>query len=477
MFRKCDEILRSGDQTDPDARLLHLHTSHGLAMAKRFASSPEQALSSYRTLSREIGGLFRQLRTREMGRGIDFRDSRGRLVEQAIKTLDRQADCNLFASGGDLKEASDDLRRALRQCHSLPHGKRDAVRAALMHKQALVLCMTSAYQDLDLAEANHKQALALEENLGEEQKKRLELPRRLCAALLAVFKACKAGKERSDDEERRAATRPDRGKALAELRKTIDGLEDAMSGNDIRRDHLEYLLFASRLLVQEGMGCRSRWELQEDVELLLRLCRTVLYKRAEQLPRYLRQYYDTAIRALLRIRPKHVQALLEATWEATTGTPHSKPAMSMPTLAFYALDGQVHAFLDVPDRLNPAGLSKHYALGEDYALERIHEAARARTRLTLPTELSRELIRLKPRLAGIVEPSSGLAQVPANGRDYLVVYWRDPLRGLGRPTDQTAVAQGDTPKYVESLPFALPELPRVVAPARTTVKRDAPKGG
>ena len=267
-----------------------------------------------------------------------------------------------------------------------------------------------------------------------------------------------------------------KSQALEELRKTIDGMLEASAGSDIQRDELEYLLFASRLLVKEGVGCRSRWHMQEDVEMLLRLCRTVLYKRAEQLPRYLRQYYDVAVRALLHVQPKHVEAFLEVVWEATTGKPYAKPAAPMPTLAFYLLDGELHAFLDVPGRLHPAGLSKHYALGADYALERIHEAHKTKTRLTLPTELTRELVRLKPRLAGLVDAASGGSPVPDDGRDYLVVNWQDPLRGLGRskedaadPTKRAALAQ-----CVDRLPFVLPEFaPAAKTETRPVVSRQA----
>jgi hypothetical protein len=307
-----------------------------------------------------------------------------------------------------------------------------------MYKQVLALGQASAYQDLDLAEGYHEQAQALEECLGEDQKKRLAPLRKLAGALLAVYR------------ERRADAGKER--ALAGLRKTLDGLLAASAGRDIERDDLEYLLFAARLLVVEGSGCRSRWHLQDDAELLLKLCRTVLYKRSEQVPRYLRQYYDAALRALLHVKPTHVQAFVEVVWEATTGTAYSKPAMPMPTLAFYVLDGRLHAFLDVPARLSPAGLSKHYALDEDYALERLREAGRAREKLTLPTELTRELARLRPLLAGVVDGAPGAGGVPRNGRTYLVVHWQDPLYGLGR----AAKGAKKSAARVDRLPFVLP---------------------
>src|SRR5205807_2676013 len=121
--------------------------------------------------------------------------------------------------------ASRDLQLALDRCHSLPHGKREPLRAGLMYKQALILCQRwGELQDLNMAEENHKQALALEEHLSDEQKKRLELPRRLSGALLAVYKACTISKDA--DDERRAAAGANTNKALGELRKTIDELLD-----------------------------------------------------------------------------------------------------------------------------------------------------------------------------------------------------------------------------------------------------------
>ena len=194
MFRQCEEVLAKADKTDPDARVLHLDVSHGLALAKRFVGPSDQGLAAFRKLSREIGRLFRQLRMDEVGRGVDFRDSRARLVERSIHVLDCQADCNLFAEGGDLKEASDDLRRALRLCPELMAARKDAIRASLMYKQTLVLSLASAYQDLDLAAAHHQQAKALEERLSVDQIKQLAPLRSLSAALLAVFRAGKSAR-------------------------------------------------------------------------------------------------------------------------------------------------------------------------------------------------------------------------------------------------------------------------------------------
>jgi hypothetical protein len=105
----------------------------------------------------------------------------------------------------------------------------------------------------------------------------------------------------------------------------------------------------------------------------------------------------------------------------------------------------------VPARLSPAGLSKHYALDEDYALPRLREAGRAGEKLTLPTELARELARLRPQLAGVVDGAPGAGGVP-RGRTYLVVHWQDPLYGLGR----AGKGAKKSAARVDRLPFVLP---------------------
>ncbi|MCX7135523.1 MAG: hypothetical protein NTW47_02400, partial [Proteobacteria bacterium] len=63
---------------------------------------------------------------------------------------------------------------------------------------------------------------------------------------------------------------------------------------------------------------------------------------------YLRHYFDTAIRAKIAARPKHVQGIIEATYEARIARPYNKPSRSGPSLVFYYLDNRFHAFLDVP---------------------------------------------------------------------------------------------------------------------------------
>src|SRR5581483_5782305 len=111
-------------------------------------------------------------------------------------------------------------------------------------------------------------------------------------------------------------------------------------------------------------------------------------------PGYFRHHYDAAVRAMLAARPPHVQGLIEAAWEATTGHVWTKPARPAPVLAVYVLDGRFHFFLDVP-----GGVSRAFSGGAAFELTRVERAAR-RGPVPLPAELADELVRLADRLDG-----------------------------------------------------------------------------
>src|SRR5262249_50399517 len=153
----------------------------------------------------------------------------------------------------------------------------------LMYKQAIVLSLKSPAQDLALAESYCKRADRLVNVLGGNQGGLLDFQCRLAPPIVKLFKTCA---EKPDNvEEKRTA--------LVELRVALENLRDKWKNND-HRDYLEFLMFASKILVDEAIDS-DRYETLADSEMLLSFCRRTLRGGSGESLRYLRPYYDAVM--------------------------------------------------------------------------------------------------------------------------------------------------------------------------------------
>ena len=464
-FAQANDFL--GKEHDREAEIVRFHNMHGLAMARRFTGDPDEALAEYRKISTSIRSIFSQLRTNQ-GVEKNFGDLRERLVERLVNTLERQADCNLFQDKGDLKEAADDLRRAIRIADLLPKEQQNLTKAKQLYKLGLALGKRSIYQDLDLALGCLKEGDKLCKDLNENEKLNLRYHSKLAHAIVDLMNESPLVETGGDDK----ATKKEKcNTALSELRKVIEDLRPKLQ-NQIHRDDLELLLFATASLVTENLGKEAdRYLLLADSELLLLLCRYAMRCDHLETQHYLRHYFDTAIRAMIAARPKHVQGIIEATYEARIARNYNKPSRSSPSLTFYYLDNRFHAFLDVPK-----GISKEYLFDEGVDLDVLKDAEKNQRKLPLPRQLANDLANLKLEKALVLSAEQILSaeqDLPSTG--CLQIQWTDSHYSLGT-SRQIFLADGESnsstrssvtrsvvkkpisPVIITKFPFALPGL-------------------
>jgi hypothetical protein len=371
-FNRSEDILRNLLREDPNALVLSYHNRHGKAMAKRFQGNVTQAAADYRELVNDLAEWFNDARQSTTA-SQDMSEVQDRLRERWFNSMERLVDCNLFAGPGqrDLREASDDLRRTIRYCYVIPGDQGKLTEAGLMYKQAIVLSLRSPAQDIPLAVSYCKRA----ETLAGNQGGLLDFQRKLAPPIVNLFKTCA---DKPDCLESKRA-------ALAKLRGAVEELREKWKYND-HRDYLEFLMFASKILVDEAIDA-DRYETLADSEMLLGFCRRALRGGSgESLP-YLRPYYDAVMETKLRLRPKHAKELLEVQWEATRGRIFRKESQPIPVIALYHLKDRPYLLLDIP-----GGASNYYCLEGDYSGDEIHKAlASGSEQLDLPREVVKEL--------------------------------------------------------------------------------------
>ena len=454
-FARADDHLPRDE--DREAAIIRFHNRHGLAMASRFTGDPEGALAEYRQISVDIRDIFSKLR-QDSGIERNFGEIRERLADRLVNTLERQADCNLFRENGDLREASDDLRRAIRVTVYLPPSRQNPTKAAQFYKQVLALSRRSPFQDLELAAGFLRDAEALNERLNDKQQRGLDYYRKVATA---IYNMAVASDGADDELGGRAARREKQLAAAAVLRNVITELRPQLN-RSIQRDNLELLLSAGQYLISEDHEVADRYQLLNDAEILLLLCRHAMRSEPLVTQRYLRQYFDTVIRAMIVARPKHVQGLIEAVYESRSGRHYDKPAIPVPSLVLYRLDGRLHAFLDVPNN----GISKSYTFDEGVTEESLREAESTHKQLSLPRQLTEDLAILK--LDKVYFPESTLETAAETG-GCLHVSWHDPYYLLGSIAPAPVIAaefSGGTrtvvakrvPIPITTFPFTLPDL-------------------
>jgi uncharacterized caspase-like protein len=426
-FDSAAEILKK--KSDPEARLALLDVQAGRAAARRFLGDLDGAVGEYRQLRHALGQEMGQLR-QDVDAGVNLTEVQPRLLQRWVNTMEALADCHLFGDPArrDLKEASHSLILALRECYRLPGSAGKQIRARLLYKQALTLCLAGpSAEGLKLAAACCKEAAEAAGTAADEAAWRLDFYARLTPALVA---ACQSGATEGD----RAEGLKERRGRLAELRRVLEQLRDAWQQRNVG-EHLELLLLAGKVLVEQGDDADELKALL-DTEMLLSFCRAVLRGRNNDTRAYLRPYYDAALAAKLRLHPWQVKELLEVQREATRGRRWS-PDETGAIVALYVLGEKCYLLLDVPH-----GPSKCFCLADDYPLADIRAAVR-QDRLLLPRDVVKELKKL-----------------PELGQSNVVCWWHDPLLqaevagARGKAVVQTSGFRGPDTRH---FPFKLPD--------------------
>lgn len=389
--------------TDFATKLAYLHNLHGLAMATRFRGETALAADKYRWLVSHVEDNLARLRNTTADT-----DTEQQLIERLVNTQERLGDCNLFGDPKvrDLEEAADDYRRAMTHVHQLRGRRRDQWRAILLYKQALALALPSPTQDTELAVEMCRRA----DEIFETQKDTASgLYRALGVLATPVVEVADASRRRDASlfADGRGGDLLGEGPApfdgkgadgtpTSRLREAILTFRDEV-GRTPHRDQLELCLFASAALLEHGHE-RDRFQVIEDVDLLLSFCRLALTPptldadRARSDSRaYLRPYYDAALRARLGVSKTHVKELLEIHWEATRGTPYIKPERVSPVLSVFVLDGEGLLLVDLP-----GGEGRCVPLADHCDLAKIQQACQKDSDgVPLPFEIQKLLVQWK----------------------------------------------------------------------------------
>jgi tetratricopeptide (TPR) repeat protein len=408
-FEEADRVLAAqpSPEQHPEVRIARLHIADGKLLARRCLGNAREAAAQYRKLVIELRSEFDRLRN-DAGVESFITESRSQLRVNLALALEHLADCNLLAeptNRSDLKDASDDLRRAMRVCRTLPEPAATRIKIMTMYKQALALSLNNSdIQDLTLASSYARDAGELYNSPNGDGAKgsdsTLEYLHRLVPAMVELFEVDASG-ESQKGEQQRTSTLDSKRRCLGTLRTAVSELQ-AHWQRHRSRENLEYLLFSARILLEEGLD-EDRYATIQDTETLLSLCRTVVLGQGEDNRPYLRPYYDSVMKAMLRLKLKHVKGLLEIQWEATQGSVFLHQE-TKPVLALYVLDKQSYLILDVPH-----GASKVYCLSDQYSVDEVAGATQTE-RLALPLEVMKEL----KKAAG-------------QGATEFACWWRDPL--------------------------------------------------
>jgi hypothetical protein len=424
------------------AKVAYFHNQHGLAMVRRFLGEPEAAASDYRELAALIEDAIAALRD---AAGDVPADTEHWLFDRLVNTLERLGDCNLFGDPAvrDLREAADDYRRALSLVNRIQRNSRDRTRAQLLYKQALAICLSDPSGLSDRRDT----ALALQicgqaDHLFAGMKTRAGLLGSLGWLAPKVVKLIDAADAPGTDSHRLAT--------LA-LRQAILDFRDE-EGPYLHRDQVEMCLLSAKVLLELGHD-KDAFHRQQDRALLLGFCRQALapYCGNEEAGgkdtrKYLRPYYDAAMRVGVHQQPVPVKDLLEVHSEATTGRRYVKPPKAVAALAIYVLDGRSVFLLDLP-----RGGCACVQGGDDQKPSDIAEAlAAGKPQLRLPAQIEELLVQWRRPAAGQSEE--------------IDCRWHDPLlgdlalQGPGRAANAGEIAATTTQKLVVSdrFPFVLP---------------------
>jgi len=428
------------DSTDHASKIAYLHNLHGIAMATRFHGDTLGSARYYRWLAGEVEDALTRFRDSPTEADLE-----SQFIGRVINTQERLGDCNLFGNpeDRDLHEAIDDYRRAMDRVHLMRKWESsedtsrdsDRQRASLLYKQALALSLPSAIQNTELALEMCRRA---DEVYKPQKQKATGLWQALGELTTNVVRCIHDSSQlHSTGDIQRSPS------SSEELRRTILEYRDTVGAGTVpHRDQLELCLFASKVLLEHS-GPQGTFQTMTDADLLLSFCRLALSpyssdshwndggtvsERSESRA-YLRPYYDSVMRAKLRLPMKHVKDLLEIQAEATLGTYYIKREESRPVLATYAMSNDCYLIVDLPH-----GVSMCVPLTEMYGIETIREATvSSKQALPLPTNIHQALVEWRTRLS----PSANVQ---------LELRWEDS------PSDAFSVRQIDE-QSTESMTF------------------------
>lgn len=422
------------DSTDYSSKVAFLHNLHGIAMGLRFQGNTEMAADEYRQLTRNVEAAFSQFRSDSADAGIETQ-----FVDRTINTQERLGDCNLFGNPEvrDLKEALDDYRRAMMRVHLLRDSARDRYKAILLYKQALTLSLPSPSTDHELA---MQMCQVADEIYRSSEGKTDGLLDALGTLTTLCVQACE------ETTESKSALTQSTG-AQAKLRDCILAYRDKV-GTTPHRDQLELCLFASDILLKYA-GQRTKYQTIADADLLLSFCRIALEsyegpndsyplerEKVSDAVRYLRPYFDTAMRAKMKLGDSQVKEMLQIQAEATLGSLDLKEKGIRPILAVYVLDNKPYLLVDIP-----RSLSRCVPLAESYYnVEMVRNASYSETKLPLPDEI-------RDALSNWMKQNSTASSTPIPD-----CRWCDAVRGFDNYHASTTTVIDSTTGEEKDLP-------------------------
>jgi len=365
-------------------------------------------------LKMELYPQFTAMRDSD-GRETNYKQTKSRLTERWVNTLERCGDCSLFGNPRDVAEAADDYRRALRVSSYLAPEMATNWERRLRYKWALALALpNSGIQDRELADEQLKQAELLTMRLPESGRRlepNLEISEKFTKLILTYCRSTEPCEDKSCDF---------RKKFDDDLTVFREELKDLAKKNfldsSLSRDDVETAMFAMRVILEDfpdpsraaKNANQGRVTRLKDIELLLDYCRLGRRGGAGALP-FVRPYYDCAIAALIKRDPKDAKQLIEVSHEAMTGMPHFKSRANAATLVFYCGSDCNYFFLDIP-----RGASAIYPYQGGISFEGILALSRGESssadQLALPATLRKELLAVEGRIC---------------------LCWRDEVRRLG----------------------------------------------
>lgn len=315
-FQAALEIRQA--QSDPDllTRVGTLHNEHGLAMVDRFSGSIGEARSRYERLAGQA---------RELLPTAESRNERELVSGRVVNSLERLADCYLFATPPEPIPAYETIERALPFCGSLSTQQQVRTRARLQCKAAFALALAG-----EPAEAQHLLA----------QIKTQEFPQLV-------------GKQNVEldifwnlaDGIARTAHDPTAGRTI--LKQAIDSATASSKGMAARRQQWEIALAASEVLLRSYQPAEIS-QAKLDADRLLQLAAGEFLNPSNL--RYLRPYLDAALMVrgeaaeTLRIRNLADVVLRAKTGQAAAELPRDRAAV-----VFHLLDQHGYTYL-VPGR-------------------------------------------------------------------------------------------------------------------------------
>jgi len=312
-FGQALELRQNMEVGDLEVRIRMLHNEHGLAMVDRFSGRIDLAQSRYARLADEVKELIPDIKSRAAHEMVH-----GRLVN----TLERLADCQLFASPPQPKRALEAIKIAIRLCSELPASSQPLTEARLLCKEAMARAISddperAAAILTAVKQSEYKQLVG-------NQSQQLDFFWRTADALTQL---------QLDPSEGRHSLRG--------LLESPLGLSKEAAA---RREQWEVLLFAADLLVRSHDLAIESTEAVQDAELLLRLASGQLLNRSNLL--YVRPYMDTGMRALFA-NVSHVEAsdIADAVLRATTGEHLASVDRNQSAVVFYLSDSDGYAMV------------------------------------------------------------------------------------------------------------------------------------